>query len=481
MSSSPATAPAGGFQSTLQAFADLRRLPLAFWLIVLTFAVESMAYFAMLPLMVTFLTADLHWSDAWATPAVSLFSGAVTLFMLGAGSIAESFGVRRAIVAALLLTVAGRVVYCVAPSAGGAVVVVVIAGLLITALGDAILQPVCYSGIKQYTDQRTSAMGYALIYAIMNAGIIVVGEISSRIRPAVDAAIKARATGGDAPGGLIGLLAARTGSGVQAVNWVGTVINVLALLMFVVLMVVAFARPALRPDKLLDGAPPDARPLGQRLKEYFTEGPFGNARFLFFIFMLLPVRTVFVHAQILTLPAFVLRVYPSDVANHMEQILNWTNSLIILIGVPVLTAVFRKTNIYTVMIVGSLITAAPVYLLAAGANFWILITFQVLYSIGEAMWTARFLEYASELAPPGRIAQYMGLANIPWLLAKLTTGLYAGLMLERFCPLGRDNTGVTAAPMWTLYGSIAMLSPIGLLLARKWVLVGLHKPSASGQ
>lgn len=465
------------FQSALQAFADLRRLPFAFWLIVLTFAVESMAYFGMLPLMVTFLTADLKWPDPWATPAVSLFSGAVTLFMLGAGSIAESFGVRRAILGALLLCVVGRLVYCLAPSMGGLVVLVVIVGLLITALGDAILQPVCYSGIKQYTDERTSAMGYALIYAIMNAGIIVVGEISSRIRPAVDAARAARTATAPAP--LIGWLAEHTSSGVQAVNWVSTAINVIALLMFVLLMYPAFAGRALRPDKLLDGAAPDPRPFGRRLKEYFTEGPFGNARFLFFIFMLLPVRTVFVHAQILTLPAFVLRVYPPEVADHMEQILNWTNSLIVLIGVPVLTALLKRTNIYTVMIIGSLITAAPVYLLATGTGFWILMTFQVLYSIGEATWTARFLEYASELAPPGRIAQYMGLANIPWLLAKLTTGLYAGLMLDRYCPQGQENLGVTAAPMWILYGSIAMLSPIGLLIARRWVMSGLHKPTAS--
>jgi hypothetical protein len=28
--------------------------------------------------------------------------------------------------------------------------------------------------------------------------------------------------------------------------------------------------------------------------------------------------------------------------------------------------------------------------------------------------------------------------------------------------------------MWFIYGCIAMLSPIGLWLARKWVMAGLH-------
>ena len=46
-----------------------------------------------------------------------------------------------------------------------------------------------------------------------------------------------------------------------------------------------------------------------RLWSYLSEGPFGNARFLFFIFMLLPVRTLFAH-QWLTMPEYILRSYP---------------------------------------------------------------------------------------------------------------------------------------------------------------------------
>jgi hypothetical protein len=68
----------------------------------------------------------------------------------------------------------------------------------------------------------------------------------------------------------------------------------------------------------------------------------------------------------------------------------------------------------------------------------------------------------------------MGLANIPWLLAKGTTGFYSGLMLQNYCPEGVPAAQLDTGTMWFWYGCIAMTSPIGLWLARKWVMAGLH-------
>jgi hypothetical protein len=98
----------------------------------------------------------------------------------------------------------------------------------------------------------------------------------------------------------------------------------------------------------------------------------------------------------------------------------------------------------------------------------------VVFSIGEALWSARFLEYASELAPEGRVAQYMGLANVPWLLAKGTTGLYSGMMLATYVPAHTPQPELQTGTLWFIYGCIAMLSPLGLWLARRWVMAGLH-------
>lgn len=463
----------------LDSFSALRRLPRALWIVIGAFVIESSAYFGVLTLMARYLSVDLHWGDQRAGMAVSTFTMLVTLFMLGAGSYAERFGLRRAIAVALLVATAGRFLYSYAPKLGGGALLAaaVLGALVIVAVGEAILQPVCYSGVKQYTDARTSSMGYALIYALMNLGIVGMGALSAWIRPAVQDLKTGQPPAAPFGQPFLEFLGRFSGTGIQAVNWTCMGITAATLVLFLLFMTRKTEAAKLRPDTAEENRCSDPRPLAARLKSYFAEGPFRNTRFIFFIFMLLPVRTLFAH-QWLTMPDYIIRAYSKDVADHMEWLVNWINPAIIFVGVPVATALTRHINVYRMMVVGSLVSAVPTFLLCFGANLSLLITYFVLFSIGEALWSARFLEYASELAPPGRIAQYMGLAQIPWLLAKGTTGWYSGAMLARFCPEGVPREQLHTGTIWFVYGCIALLSPIGLWLARKWVLAGLQPQAA---
>jgi POT family proton-dependent oligopeptide transporter len=456
------------------AFRDLLRLPRAFWAVNLFFMIEAMGYFGVLTLMDVYLPRDVGVSDWGAGLIIAFFTGLVTLFMLGIGAIAERLGVRRGLLLAVLLCVLGRLAYAAVPLLGighALAVLLILAALLVTALGEGMIQPVSYAGIKYYTDHKTSSMGYGLIYALMNLGIFVIGYISPLIRVPVDDIREARAAGTTTQPSMWGFFADWGISGVNAVNWVCTGITVLA----GVFLLVFFTRRAEAQRVRVEEAklvPEDAHAENAlwyaRVGRYFSEGPFSNARFVFFIFMLLPVQTLFAH-QWLTMPAYVLRAYPQGVADRMEWIVNWINPGIIFFGVPVITAITRRVNVYTLMIVGSAVSALPTLLLALGPHTPILIVYLVLFSIGEALWSPRFLQYAAELAPEGRVSQYMGLANVPWLAAKFTTGLYSGYMLGRYCPEGGVQHTQT---MWFIYSLIALASPIGLLLGRRWVMRG---------
>jgi hypothetical protein len=60
----------------------------------------------------------------------------------------------------------------------------------------------------------------------------------------------------------------------------------------------------------------------------------------------------------------------------------------------------------------------------------------------------------------------MGIAQFPWFLTKLLTSTYSGYMLTVYCPKeGALNTEM----LWLIYGAIAMVSPICLFLARRWM------------
>lgn len=460
-------------QQFISSFTDLRRLPCGLWYIIGAFAIESSAYFGVLTLMTIYLTRDLGWSDVKAGITVSVFTMLVTLCMLGFGSYAERFGLRRPIIFALAISTVGRAIYSLAPhlsTSSAIIAVLVIFSLLTVAVGSGVLQPICYAGVKQFTDEKTNSMGYGLIYAIMNLGIVATAALSSWVRPGVDK-IKEGVQDAAATHFVLRFLEQISISGVQAMNIVCTAITLATLVGFVLLMTSKEENQRLRECRV---ASHDSTKPRRSLAQYFREGPFANPRFVFFIFMLLPVRTLFAH-QWLTMPAYILRAYPGGVADRMEWLVNWINPLIIFFGVPIATALTRHVNVYRMMIIGTFVSATPTFLLSGGPNLALLIAYFVIFSIGEALWSARFYEYASELAPPGQLAQYMGLAQIPWLLAKGITGLYSGWMLQHFCPENVPAEMLRTGTLWFVYGCIALTTPVGLWIARNWVADGLTK------
>ena len=88
------------------------------------------------------------------------------------------------------------------------------------------------------------------------------------------------------------------------------------------------------------------------------------------------------------------------------------------------------------------------------------------------MWSPRFLQWIAEVAPKDMTGIYMGLGQFPWFLTKLITGLYAGWFLSVYCPPGVPASELHTETMWFIYGVIALASPVGLFLARRWMLRG---------
>ena len=58
----------------------------------------------------------------------------------------------------------------------------------------------------------------------------------------------------------------------------------------------------------------------------------------------------------------------------------------------------------------------------------------------------------ADIAPVNRVGIYMGIATIPWFLAKTLTGLYSGVMLDIFVPAAGPQSPQT---LWLIYGVTA--------------------------
>ena len=424
---------------------------------------DGIAYFGFLTLMTLFMQHNVGLSSEWAGLSIGWYTGGVTIFMaLGGGAVSDRLGVRRALTFCIVLLLIGRVLYVVSPGLGGFATGASFAwgALLVMAAGEGIIQPALYSGIKEYTDRRTATLGYAFLYSIMNLGIAAGAWLSPLIREAW----ATRVEGVD--------IETTPTAGIAGAFWF--FIGVTALMLLINIMF--FTRRVEQRDRTVTD---DAVMRQGRFswRDYLSNLPILDVRFLFFIFILLPVRTLFAH-QYLTMPDYVTRAFPPGVGARWEWI-NGLNPLVIVIFVPLIAALTLKRRVVDMMIVGTALSAVTTFLLVGEPNINMLVTYIIVFSLGEAVWSSRFLEYVADIAPVNRVGIYMGIATIPWFLAKTITSLYSGTMLNIFLPVdGPQRPGT----MWLIYGILALLSPLGLILARKWLIrsVGNEGVSPAG-
>jgi len=210
--------------------------------------------------------------------------------------------------------------------------------------------------------------------------------------------------------------------------------------------------------------------LGANMLSKRPDHPFHDKRFVFFIFVLIPVQTLFAHNW-LTLPYYINRAFGGTGVGENFEFFSNLNPILIFFLAPMVAAITVKAKVYPMMIWGTLVMAAPTFLLTLPPTPTFLLSYILLMSIGEAMWQPRFLQWVAEIAPEGQTGTYMGIGQFPWFLTKVLTGLYSGYFLSQYCPMvGPQNTQF----MWLIYALIAMISPIALILARGWMMKGMR-------
>jgi len=487
-----AAQPKSPLREIVQPFIDLVHAPRALWGINFAYFVEGMVYFGMLTYLAMFFNDNVGLDDVWAGRMVGVLTAGITIAMFFLGGVADRKGVRFALLAAFCLLLAGRVLMSAGPAlglpAGGMgskIHTLTMVGILLVVVGYGMYQPAAYAAVRQFTTPATAAMGFAMLYALMNLG----GWLPS----------------------FFGFI--RRSIGIPGAYWVYSACTVVALTSTYLLLsrrtverAIAegkAAREEPRPELVdTDGyvigdlpctgcsynlktlhrsslCPECGKPLAESLVptskppprgpfdlvKWITAHPLADAKFAFFIFCLIPVQTLFAHNW-LTLPMYVERAFRgSFIGKYFEFAVN-LNPLLIFIFVPIVTALTQKKKVYSMMILGTFVMATPTFLLAIGAKTWTLLSFLVLMTIGEAMWQPRFLQYAAEIAPEGRTGAYMGVAQFPWFLTKMLVPLYSGWFLQNYCPVdGPANTET----MWLIYACIAMVSPVLLVLAKGWI------------
>ena len=175
-----------------QPFKDLFKASRALWGINLSYLLEGLTYFGVVGLLGIFFNQYIRLNDISAGQMVGFLTAGITLSMLFLGATVDIIGVRKALLWSLFFMLIGRVLLTISPSVFGteglwsSAHLMAMAGLLGIIIGYGIYQPACYAAVKQFTDEKSAAMGYAMLYGIMNLGGFLPGLISPPIRRAFE-------------------------------------------------------------------------------------------------------------------------------------------------------------------------------------------------------------------------------------------------------------------------------------------------------
>jgi len=109
------------------------------------------------------------------------------------------------------------------------------------------------------------------------------------------------------------------------------------------------------------------------------------------------------------------------------------------------------------------------------AYLFVIVAQIVVFAFGELIFSPRFTEYISVVAPKEKVASYMGLSALPMFIAKPINGFISGILVSGYCydgiraKIDSGNIAYGRSPefMWMLYLVAALLSPVAVIAMRR--------------
>ena len=456
----------------------------------LVFAIKLLAFAAYMVTNSTlklWLSSDFGYSDREAMHLVLGWSISMTVFTLLVGSLTDAIGLRKTFFLGVWICVIGRAVMAFTNLKWLAMA----GGLLPLALGEALTTPVLVAAVRRYSNTKQRSVSFSMAYAVMNIGSIGAAFIFDGVRQALGEY------------GHLNLL------GVQ-ISTYKTLFLVSLLLELSLLPFIYFLRKgAEATDEGLKITPEIAKYSHETfwtsfrlsVRDAATETirlfkgllqQSGFYRLLAFLMFIAFLKLIFMQMYYV-FPTFGIR----ELGEGAPVGRLWgMNGILIIFLVPIIGAFTQKMPAYRSVIVGGIISAASVFIMAlptvwftglANGPFgqWIahgylgltgsvnpyyvmIILFVVLLSFGEAFYSPRVYEYAAAIAPKGQEASYGALSYLPFLLAKILIGTFSGGLLARYCPAeGERHSGT----MWLAVALTASIAPVGLILLRRYIRV----------
>jgi MFS family permease len=476
---------ATGLRGFVGKFTVLRGAQRELWLTFLIKFLIYTAYSVTNKTMVLWLSKDLGFSDQAAGALVGwVWAPAMTVFTLLAGSITDAIGLRRTFFLGVAICTVARSVMVVTTIPWLALA----CGVLPLAVGEALGTPVLLAATRRYSTVAQRSMSFSIIYMIMNIGYLVAGYIFDYVRQ-------------------LNLHVSFFGFEPSSYQQLFVVSLAFEIVLFPVIYFLRRGAEATNGGKVIDQSPRDRRTVGtfwSRIWKTVRESAIASAhlfrrligqsgfyRLLLFFLFIGFLKAIFLQMDYV-FPKFGIRELG---VNAPVGKLAGINAIVIIVLAPIVGALTQKYAAYRMVIIGGIICAAGVFIMAlptewfqSAANsltgqwlghgylrlhgsihpYYIMTAlYLIVFSIGEAFYSPRVYEYAAAIAPRGQEASYGSLAYLPFLVGKLLVGT-GGWLLAAFCP---EQGPRHPATMWLIFALAASVAPIGLILFRRYIRV----------
>ncbi len=478
-------APLAGVRGFIAKFTVLKGAQRNLWLTFLIKFLIYTAYSVTNKTMVLWLSKDLGFNDQAAGALVGwVWAPAMTVFTLLAGSVTDAIGLRRTFFLGVAICTIARSVMVVTTIPSLALA----CGVLPLAVGEALGTPVLLAATRRYSTVAQRSISFSIIYMIMNIGYFAAGWIFDYVRQ-------------------LHWHVSLFGFEPSSYQQLFMVSLAFEIVLFPVIYFIRRGAEANNGGRVIeksssdDGTPPSFwKRIGDTVRQTTIDtahlfrrliGQSGFYRLLVFFLFIGFLKAIFLQMDYV-FPKFGIRELGM---NAPVGKLSAINAIVIICLVPIVGALTQKFAAYRMVIIGGVICAAGVFIMALPTE-WFLSASQsmigqwlghgylglqgsihpyyimaalylIVFSVGEAFYSPRVYEYAAAIAPKGQEASYGSLAYLPFLVGKLLVGA-GGWLLAAFVPEhGPRHPGT----MWLIFALAASVAPVGLIVFRRYIRV----------
>lgn len=424
-------------QTLRESFGSLAGCPRELWLVYVLKFLESYGYFSISMLLVLYLSDEFGLSDVEAGTMYGLFGAFTGLASFFMGFVVDSLGVRVSLITGFSILTTAR--FLLATTTSLAVVKLVL--FVLMPIGGSLGIPVLSMGIKRYTTSRNRGFAFGVFYAVMNVAALLSGLIIDLMEIKLNSGVTIDGT---------------YYSPRRMILFSGMVLSFLGVLTALLFREIKVGED----DEEVQAMIVNPVTPWQIAAELSQMPQFW--RFLGITVICINLKMIFRYMDAV-LPTYLVREFGPYVP---KGTINSINPAMIIFLVPLVSALTAEYLHFDMIHLGSYISGMSALPLALDTSIPAAITFVVILSLGEAIWSPRFYDLTVSMAPEGREGTFVAMGAAPLFFAKFPVGLISGYLLDAYCPKEGERESYK---MWLIIWGMTMMSPIFLTVCQRWL------------